>query len=183
VRRAECGVQSDNGNGERPSPRRPRSTQREAGQGTGGEETAKTADDGHRPGIGIRKRPTAGNRDSGTGVRDSRPVARGSPLATRHGFRAQPQKVYQCAAGTIGSSHAARARGNRGDRFPFLCLSKPRQGRLNRRSIAPEGAQRQRKMGVRVTVPRARAPWLLSSAPTWGLEQSRSQPGENRLCE
>ena len=96
------------------------------------------------------------------------PLARRPWRATA--FACSRQKVCQSAAGTIESSHAARARGNRGDRSPFLCLPKPRKGRLRGRSIAPEGAQRQRKIGVRVTVPRARAPWLLASAPTSGLE-------------
>jgi len=143
-----------------------------------GEETAKMADGGRRPGIGISG-PACG---SWLAARRSwlAPNQGCHPCEAGHGRPLPPplgsvrylrpwKSFFASAAGTIESSHAARARGNRGDRFPFLCFPKPRQGRLRGRSVAPEGAQRQRKGGAAVIVPRARAPWLLSSAPTSGL--------------
>ena len=92
--------------------------------GTGGDRTAKMAG----------RRPTAGNRDSETGIRTSSLVARRSwvvACASRSwraaAFARSRRKVCQSAAGTIESSHAARARGKRCPHASFFRLE-PRRG-------------------------------------------------------
>jgi len=114
VRSAECRVRNDNGNNERPSPRRTPSTQREAGQRQArrarSEGTAKTADGGPRPEIG--QRPGIGIREPASGIRGSRLVARVLTGRLVAGYNACQDQ----AANGLGAHGAPRKQAREGNR-------------------------------------------------------------------
>jgi len=91
-----------------------------------GEGTAKMADGGQRPGTGIRTSSLVARR-SWLVARRSWVVACASRSWRAAAFACSRRKVCQSAAGTIESSHAARARGKRCPHASFFRLE-PRRG-------------------------------------------------------
>ena len=138
-----------------------------------GEETARMADGGQRPGTGIRK-PGFALRRSWLAARGSWPAVRGSLLVPREpGAR----RLSRAAAGRFARVPQARLKvatrrepvesGVRTHRFSVWSPA----GASERRSVAPAGLQQKRDGARSTSRPRACAPWLLSSAPTSGLGQ------------